>query len=392
MRVKVRTLLVVAHRWAGLTIAGFVLIAALTGSALAFQQELTWMCAPPLGAPPPPSPGAKPLSGPELAMRVAATGPATPFVPLTVDGRHALAMFVSTAPGRPALDYNQVVVDPYTGVVKAQLKYGALRVFPRDLLSLVFGLHYGFVIGPWAQFAFGVAALIWTLDGFVGLALTLPPAWWRRTGERAAARDGAAGGAVRPHARGYRLHYDLHQAGGLWLWSVLLVFASSAVLMTLPQVGAPVTHLLGGEGSYAPPPLAAPRLHSRLTPVEAAAQGERLLAREARRDGFTVLAGDRLDYREDAGAWRYAARTSWDVTLTGGETEAWFSDTDGRLLHLQRPKSMPKVWWRALALGVAESCVLTAGGAHAQTAALRPLGEARSTRLQTSTQHCATAR
>jgi uncharacterized iron-regulated membrane protein len=38
---------------------------------------------------------------------------------------------------------------------------------------------------------------------------------------------------VKTNASTYRLNFDLHRAGGLWLWGVLLVFAWSSVYMNL---------------------------------------------------------------------------------------------------------------------------------------------------------------
>nr|WP_306306218.1 PepSY domain-containing protein [Methylomonas koyamae] len=46
----------------------------------------------------------------------------------------------------------------------------------------------------------------------------------------------------------YRINFDLHRAGGLWLWLLLLVFAWSSVYMNLSDsVYAPVTRTLVGE-------------------------------------------------------------------------------------------------------------------------------------------------
>lgn len=170
-----RATLVVLHRWAGLTIAGFLLVAGVTGATLPFREELTWLCAPALWRAAPPAAGARPLPGPELAERVAAqTGGQPVQVPLRIDGDHAIAMFVFARPGARPLGYDRVIVDPYSGQVRERLRFGAIEAFPRDLPTFLLALHYGYIAGKAGQLVFGLAAMIWLLDGLVGVALTFP--------------------------------------------------------------------------------------------------------------------------------------------------------------------------------------------------------------------------
>jgi hypothetical protein len=78
-----------------------------------------------------------------------------------------------------------------------------------------------------------VAALIWTLDCFIGFFLAFPPGrrdnpasvpqnvrrwWWRWK----------PSWLVRWNSSQHKVTFDLHRAGGLWLWPLLLVFAWSA--------------------------------------------------------------------------------------------------------------------------------------------------------------------
>lgn len=334
--------LVLAHRWAGLTIAVFIVIAGVTGATMPFYRELTWLCAPHLWATAPPRPGAHPLSGIEIAERLAAQGVVPAEIPLQIDPRHAAPIFVAAPTGRPLLGYDEVAVDPYTGAVKARLRFGAVRAFPRDLPSFLYGLHYGFVAGAWGQLAFGVAALVWTLDCFVGFALTLPLTLRHRRAKSAQAREGwwvrwRRAWRVRPHARGHRLTFDLHQAGGLWFWPVLFVFAWSAVAMTLPQVHDPVSHLLGAKGAWSPPPIARARATGRLSYAAAAARGEKLMQAAAYTQRLGAISPQRLDYLPAAAVWRFSARTRLDVVDDGGQTSVWFSDDDGRKLHFEQP-------------------------------------------------------
>lgn len=92
---KPRPVLVVVHRWAGLTIARFLLVAALTGSLLAFGDALELLAAPRLHRVAPPFPGAPLLDPQELRRAVLQRypGSAVDYLPLrfepgrTVTGR-----------------------------------------------------------------------------------------------------------------------------------------------------------------------------------------------------------------------------------------------------------------------------------------------------------------
>lgn len=81
------------------------------------------------------------------------------------------------------------------------------------------------------------------MDNFVGAYLTLPvrrarsdgvvgKPWWRRW---------TPSWRVTTDASRYRLNFDLHRAGGLWFWGVLLIMAVSSVSLNLEdQVFKPV--------------------------------------------------------------------------------------------------------------------------------------------------------
>lgn len=106
----------------------------------------------------------------------------------------------------------------------------------------------------------GITALVWTLDCFVGFYLTLPARrkvslhphhdplgdCSRRSptscihavvpkgeGARSYWQRWSPAWRVKWSASPYRINFDLHRAGGLWLWLALLVFAWSSVYMNL---------------------------------------------------------------------------------------------------------------------------------------------------------------
>ena len=111
-RVSLRLLLVFAHRWSGLAIAFFLIVAGLTGALLPFQRDLNRLVAPTLWAAAPPTPGARPMSGVELMKSVEAqTGGTVRYFLLQLDPGYAQAVFVSA---RPALMAEQARLGGFT--------------------------------------------------------------------------------------------------------------------------------------------------------------------------------------------------------------------------------------------------------------------------------------
>jgi len=180
------------HRYAGLLTALFLTVAGLTGSILAFGHDIdAWL-----------NPGfhqarstAPPLGFDALAARIEASDPALRVDYVTHDGtpgRTALA-FVSARAGRPPLGYDEVYVDPGTGEIQGRRARRACCLQAESFVPFMLQIHHSlYVPGLWGWWFMGGIALIWLVDSFVGVYLTLP----------------RAGGchATRPRHRGRRLH------------------------------------------------------------------------------------------------------------------------------------------------------------------------------------------
>jgi uncharacterized iron-regulated membrane protein len=331
---------VIVHRWAGLTLAFFLTIAGITGALLPFEESLNYATRPSASRAAPPRYGAQPLDAVSIAEQVERqTGGRIAYLPLEVPRDHAMRMFIAAAPGHTALPYNVVWADPYSGRIRLTYTWGGLRDGPENIMPFLYQLHYGYVAGPWGMITFGIAALVWTLDCFVGFGLTLPvrqrtalrsplAGWWRRW---------KPAWTVRRHARGHKLNFDLHRASGLWLWPLLLVFAWSGVALTLPQVERPVMRMFGASDRYAPPqrphPLAKPKIGRR----EAIAVGMSELRTIGARRGFGVGREAMLGYDEGSGTYMLYAQTSLDAVNEGGRTMLWLDGMTGRPLHWDDP-------------------------------------------------------
>lgn len=331
-----RAFWVVAHRWAGLTIAFFLCVAGLTGSLIAWNHELDELFAPALFQTDPPEAGARPLDPLALRARAEAlTGARIDRAPLHWEEGEAVQYYPAAAPGQPTLAYNQIGLDPYTGKETARRQRGALTEGRHNIMPFVYRLHYELALGRWMYLAFGIAALIWTLDCFVGFFLTLPAGASRRW-----SRWRKAWQVRTPVRSRYRLNVDLHTAGGLWLWPVLLVFAWSAVGFNLrEEVYNPVMTAVTGKPDMfsAIEKPAVPNQAQRLSWPAALAEGRAHAAALAARHGFRIEREGVLIFNRPNALWQYRVRSDRDLWGRYESTRILFSDRDGSLVNFQIP-------------------------------------------------------
>jgi uncharacterized iron-regulated membrane protein len=256
------------------------------------------------------------------------------------DGRSLRLYLTWPAPGATAPDWDDLFVDPYTGRELGRRQWGNIGQGLKNLMPFIYRLHYSLALGTAGTLVFGIAALVWVVDCFVGFYLTLPvgaPA----TGPGRLARWRPAW-AVRWRASRYKLNFDLHRAGGLWLWPVLLVFAVSSLSFNLPQVYGPILAALGGVDSaalYEEATLPAPRHAPRIGFDQAAALGGRLAAVETRRAGLKPAdwGESYLWYVPAAGSYVYGFTTSADFSKHGAGSFVAFDGDSGALRGVQFP-------------------------------------------------------
>lgn len=217
-----------AHRYAGLTIAGFLIVAGLTGTVIAFERELETWLNPELFLVSPS--GKEPIPVDDLVSRVEAASDARVtaiFMPLHTDA--AMMMNVdSTNPNMP-LGYDQVFINPVTGAWLGERQWGACCFERKQIVPFLFHLHYSLQLpGQIGVTLMGVVGIIWFLDSFSGLVLAWPRGnrvreGWKRTL------------SIKPGARGYRLYLDIHRAGAMWLWLLFLTMAFTSATVTFRE-------------------------------------------------------------------------------------------------------------------------------------------------------------
>lgn len=339
-----RATLVVLHRCAGLVLAGFLLVAGLTGSLLAWNDELEAVINPALFLAAAPSPTSEALDPLDLRERVQAAYPRT-FVaraPLHAQPGHAMVFRLHALPDpttgkTPELPNDQVFVNPYTGALQGERKWGDITQGIQNLMPFVLRLHDSLALDGIGRYVMGVIALLWSLDCFVGAVLTLPPRsrgtprtgwparWWPAW-------------TLRWRTGGHKLVFDLHRAVGLWPWAMLFVVAWSSLAFNLREVYNPVMRTLLAHQMDAPAArLAQPLLAPPVDWRQARDIGRARLAEQAHAHGFVVHAEYMLIYDPRSGDYGYYARTDRDVSERWGITRVGIDANTGNMTGLWLP-------------------------------------------------------
>ncbi|AHC45632.1 MULTISPECIES: PepSY-associated TM helix domain-containing protein [Pseudomonadota] len=333
------------HRWFGLAGAAFLVLVGLTGSVLAFYEELDAWVNPQFLAPA--RPDQAPLDLAALAARAQRLAPEAQVVEATWrnQGRQAEIRVRPWPDGMPPdLAFDSILLDPWTGEELGRRTWGDIRQGRVNLLPFIYRLHYELAVGQPGLMLLGLVALGWTLDCFIGLLLTLPmPA--PRTSPHKHAKGfwsrWAPAWQIRHPASGTRRLFDLHRAFSLWCWAVLLVFAWSSVSFNLPSVYEPVMRALSGYQAPAAVAISHMETNTGLSAPaswpQALARARALMAEQATRQGFAVDREVMLRFLPDDAIWLYRTRSERDVLERRGATDLYFNAVTGDLVKLRLP-------------------------------------------------------
>lgn len=342
-----RSLAVIVHRWVGLVMAGFLLIAGLTGSLLVWYHELDVALNPKLMQVQRPSVDAIPLDPLILRERVQTAFPEAWVHWVTLREGHAdeaVSFWVEgqvNADGKHTdLGFDEVYVNPYNGMLTGTRRWGDLSQGVTNLMPFIYRLHYSLALGTVGTWIFGIVAVLWSIDCFVGAWLTLPV---RRSSPSARHwfRRWAPAWKLRTGVGAYKLNYDLHRAGGLWPWAALFVLAWSSVAFNLyDPVYRPVMGLffdMRPDPRASLPRLAQDEPEPAMGWSAALEQSRRHMNTLARDRDLRILAEDRLSYDPHRGVLRLEVRSHRDVSERRGRTAIYVDARNGKLLAYRLP-------------------------------------------------------
>lgn len=343
---------VFAHRCAGLTLALFLIVSGATGAAIAFQDELDewlnpgWFRTGQGGAPLPPQRLVEILEAADTRFRVQ-------YLPLGLAPGRAARLMVEprseagdTASGE-GLDFDEMFVDPASGRVLGTRRWGACCLQRRQLMPFLYELHHRLLLpGEAGRVLLGGVALLWTFDSVIGFYLTFPagpragtaPAtdsavarsrtrrsWWRRWG---------ASWSIKRRAGWSRVNWDLHRAGGLWFWGLLIALAVSGTSLNLGE--EIVEPALTVFSELTPSPFDEREevlTEEPLTPVLSFDEALRRADAEARPLGWPAAAG--MFYNAAYGI--YGVHFGRDKDTGWGARYVYVDGADGRILGRHEP-------------------------------------------------------
>jgi uncharacterized iron-regulated membrane protein len=217
------------HRYVGLSIAGFLVIAGLTGAVLTFEPELDAALNPDFFTAPAPQRIRLPLD--ELIRRVqradARIAVEAAFIPL--ERNQSLLLNVSPRAGVAALNFDQMFVDPATGTVLGRRLWGACCLERQHLIPFLYQVHMTLFLPAGAgALLMGGVALAWFFDSFVGLVLA-----WPRSKKRGHGWSKVL--TFKRSANRFRQMFDLHRLAGLWPWPLLILSAMTGASINLRE-------------------------------------------------------------------------------------------------------------------------------------------------------------
>ncbi|WP_426222459.1 PepSY-associated TM helix domain-containing protein [Psychrobacter sp. DWR1-2-3] len=245
------------HRYTGLVMAGFLIIAGFTGSLLAFHDELDNVFNHQLAQ-------IERQDAPQLPIatlhdKVVAAYPEYNFssMPTSLKADKSAVFSVDrvrgqSAKNQPKAPFQEVYINPYNGDILGTRDKDEWAW--RNTMWKVFWLHRDLLLGNFGKLLLGVIALLWTINCFIGFYLTLPRtvkkghAAHRKTIKKRASvlKRWLPAWKIRRETNTFKLNYDVHHAFGLWLWLMLFVIAWSSVGFNLQQVYQPMMQVVVG--------------------------------------------------------------------------------------------------------------------------------------------------
>lgn len=348
-----RQYFVLLHRYIGLVMALFLVVAGFTGIFIAFYDELEAWIHPEvmLVKPVPNQPMLSPIALAELVQK---KYPHTMIrrIPLHQLPEESVRFFLRSRPDarKARLINNEIFVNPYTGAILGERNWGDITQGTINLMPFVYRLHFSLALGELGRYAFGIIALLWTVDCFIGAYLTFPAKqkkrfcpmplfhrinevgtwlnrWWKSW-------------KVRWYSGGfYKINFDLHRAGGLWIWAMLFVLAWSSVAFNLNEVYSPVMKKLFDSQVRRNdlPSLTRPLLEPKLNWKTALDQGQRLMQQVSIQNHFAIHHEGDISYIPDKGIYVYAVNSSLDISDKLTNTNVFFDANNGKIVAAYLP-------------------------------------------------------
>lgn len=237
---RIRQFWLTVHRYAGLLCGLVLVVVSLSGSFLAFYQEIDawlnpdWVMSQPTGE----------LASMEAVLAAARSVYPDRFLhslfpPGELDGVNHV-WFTPLTSG--AAGMWEVLVDPYTAqVLGAREAVPTMEFSRRVIANTIYTLHFQLFLGETGSTIVGVVGLALLSSGLTGIYL-----WWPR------GRRWQRALTLKRTDNRTRRNYDLHRVCGIYSVVVLFVVGFSGVCMTFPEYVKPVVRLFSAVAELPP--------------------------------------------------------------------------------------------------------------------------------------------
>ncbi|MEX2564354.1 MAG: PepSY-associated TM helix domain-containing protein [Cyclobacteriaceae bacterium] len=207
----------------------------------------------------------------------------------------------------------------------------------KNLMPFIHRLHYSLALGTVGSYIFGIIALLWTLDCFVGAYITFPPPSQKKRTPKEWLHRWKPSWLVRANKL-FSFIFTFHRASGLWIWAMLFVFAWSSVGFNLREVYNPVMKAVFGDtGGHQIEDLDEPLKTPDLSWREAYTIGQNHLAELSKEQGFKVEWERDMRYYPNIGAYILVVNSSLDIGDKFPFTAVYMDGNTGELLRFHAP-------------------------------------------------------
>ena len=340
------------HRYTGLMMAGFLIMAGITGALLVFHDELDDMFNHKLAY-------IDKQSTPQLSIatlhdKVISTYPEYNFssMPTSLEADKSVVFSVDRARGQsdknqPEAPFQEVYINPYNGDILGTRDKDEWAW--RNTMWKVFWLHRDLLLGDIGKLLLGLIALLWTINCFIGFYLTFPRAVRnKKSPQKTLPKKRASfikrwlpAWKIRRKTNTFKLNYDLHHAFGLWLWLMLFIIAWSSVGFNLKSVYQPVMQaVVGLEGREDKPvkPKDQPQLrgksndiNNRITKANSIAYLSEQANIAAQNNGVEVEQLLGIRWVAEEGQWQVRFKTDKDIGTHGGASSITVNAATGKV-------------------------------------------------------------
>ncbi len=222
------------HRWFGLLAGLWLLLLALTGSAIAYYDALDgWLNPDWRHVAQAEAPAVPDVDAAMRLLQQALPGFDVRMIDLPDNPGESLMILGSLPAGEDGRTTVQAFAHPGTGQLLGWRDVEQFGLGRRQIMDSLYGLHIDLLMGQFGIWLVGMTGLLWALDHVPAIALAVP----RLSRFLASFRIAGRPGSLR-HA------YDLHRAPGMWQLPVTFMLAVTGLMLSWPEASRDAVRLV----------------------------------------------------------------------------------------------------------------------------------------------------